>query len=68
MRVLLNGRDAEVGAAATLADLVAVAGVGEEERGVAASLDGDVVPRTRWRDVRLHEGARIEVVRATAGG
>lgn len=53
---------------ATLADLVAAAGVGADERGVAASLDGDVVPRPRWPEARLHEGARVELVRAAAGG
>lgn len=68
MTVHLNGRPAEVTVDATLADVVAGAGVGEDERGVAASVDGEVVPRARWRVTRLHDGARIEVVRATAGG
>jgi sulfur carrier protein len=42
--------------------------VERREPGVAAALDGDVVPRERWDSTPLRDGAAVEVVRAAAGG
>ncbi len=66
MRILLNDepRDTE---AATLADLLAELGL-REERGVAAAVDGAVVPRGAWSQTRLAPGAQILVIRAAQGG
>jgi len=66
MRILLNDepRDTE---AATLADLLAELGL-REERGVAAAVDGAVVPRGAWPQTRLAPGAQILVIRAAQGG
>ena len=43
----------------------AVAGT---ERGVAVSIDREVVPRSSWSTVELRPGARVEVLVAAAGG
>jgi len=66
MRILLNDepRDTE---AATLAELLAELGV-RDERGVAAALDGAVVPRAAWPQTRLAPGSQILVIRAAQGG
>jgi sulfur carrier protein len=68
MTVKLNGRRVELGSEATLADAVGKAGVGPDARGVAAALDGEVVPRADWGRVELHEGQSVEVVGAVQGG
>jgi sulfur carrier protein len=68
MIVEVNGKRTELPDAATLADAVATAGAGEEPRGLAAAVDGDVVPRGEWGERRLAEGEEIEVVRAVQGG
>jgi sulfur carrier protein len=68
MIVEVNGRRTELPDAATLADVVAAVGAGEEHRGLAAAVDGDVVPRGEWSDRKLAEGEEIEVVRAVQGG
>jgi len=65
--VELNGNATELAERATLADAVAAAGA-NEPRGVAAALDGDVVPRAEWGTRRLAEGQSVEVVRAVQGG
>ena len=39
-----------------------------ESRGVAAAVDGEVVPRAEWERHALVEGAGVEVVRAVQGG
>ena len=68
MMVELNGQPAEVPDGASVADAVAAAGVASAERGVAAAVNGEVVPRARWDEVVLAEGAEVEVVRAVQGG
>jgi sulfur carrier protein len=68
MKVVVNGREHELEAGATVRDAVIAAGVGADERGVAVALDGTVVRRVDWDGTTLHEAARLEVLRATAGG
>lgn len=68
MKVTVNGSEQEMAADATVRDAVVAAGAGGDERGVAVALDGIVVRRADWDSTPLHEAARIEVVRATAGG
>jgi sulfur carrier protein len=68
MRVIVNGTERELPADATLAEAVAATGAGPQERGLAVALDAEVVPRERWATTPLAPGARIEVVRASAGG
>ncbi len=43
-------------------------GVRSGEPGVAVALDDHVVAGGDWATTRVHEGARVEIVRATAGG
>ncbi len=64
----INGERRSVGDGSSLADAVAATGVDPGQRGLAAAVDGEVVPRDRWRDVGLREGQRVEVVQAIQGG
>ncbi len=68
MRVTVNGDPRDLGTDATVAVAVAAVGVAPDERGVAVAVDGAVVPRSAWRDTPLTPEARVEVLRATAGG
>jgi sulfur carrier protein len=68
MTVRLNGRERDLPEGATVADAVRLLGVEREQAGVAAAVDGDVVPRDAWGLTPLREGAAVEVVRAAAGG
>lgn len=66
MELLVNGAPTTVADGTTLGELVeAVAGT---ERGVAVSIDREVVPRSTWSDVPLRDGAHVEVLVAAAGG
>lgn len=66
MRVEVNGEPQEVDRGMTLGRLVD--GRVADRRGVAAAVDGDVVPRRDWDDTPLQEGATVEVVAAVQGG
>ena len=68
MRIELNGESRELADAATLADAVRESGAGEETRGVAVALDGEVVPRGEWGAMPLAEGRKVEVLAAIQGG
>lgn len=67
LALLVNGRSVSI-AARTLADLVA-AELGEQpSRGLAAALNGAVVPKRRWPETVLSAGDRVELVRVMNGG
>jgi sulfur carrier protein len=66
MNVVLNGAPRELPQDATIADVLAL--LDAPDRGVAVAIDAEVVPRGEWDEVRLREGARVEVVQAVQGG
>lgn len=66
MEILLNRQPRTVGAATTLAALLGQEGIAPE--GTAVAVDNKVVPRDRWSETPLHEGACITVIRAVCGG
>ena len=68
MRLLLNGREAELPDGAVVAAVLDALQVPAQGRGVAVAVDAEVVPRGRWSDTPLHEGAKVEVVHAVQGG
>jgi sulfur carrier protein len=63
---MVNGETAEFESPTTIDDVVTALGI--ERRGVAVSLDREVVPRSRWATTTVTEGARVEVLAAAAGG
>lgn len=66
MTVTVNGDPRELSAGTTLADLVTQ--LVPSVKGVAAAVDGAVVPRRAWPDTPLADGTVIEVVTAVQGG
>ncbi|HKO28105.1 MAG TPA: sulfur carrier protein ThiS [Solirubrobacteraceae bacterium] len=68
MTVTINGTHREFPEGATVASVVAALPNAPEGRGVAVAVDGEVVPRARWANTELREGANLEVVVAVQGG
>ena len=68
MRVVLNGSETELADGATVEAALAVLDLPGAGRGVAVAVDAEVVPRGEWSGTELHEGARVEVLRAIQGG
>ena len=66
VQVKLNGEPHELSDGATLAE--AVAQVTALASGVAAAVNGDVVPRGSWAATPLCDGDQVEVVTAVQGG
>ncbi len=65
-RVTVNGEPCEVAADATVGQVVAM--VTELATGVAAAVNGEVVPRRSWPATLVRDGDRVEVVTAVQGG
>jgi sulfur carrier protein len=68
MTVTINGTPREFPEGATVASVVEALPNAPEGRGVAVAVGGEVVPRARWADTELREGANVEVVVAVQGG
>ncbi len=64
--VSVNGEARQVGAGATLADLVASLGL--TGRKIAIAVNRDVVPRGAYAAHELHAGDRVEILEAVGGG
>ena len=65
--IVLNGEPHERDGA-TIVELLADLGVEDRGRGVAVALNGEIVPRTEWRRVRVDDGDRVEALSAMQGG
>jgi sulfur carrier protein len=68
MSILVNGTTQECRDDETLDDLVARAFPSNTTRGIAVVVNDEVVPRARWKDIKLVNHTKIEILRATAGG
>jgi len=66
VEVKLNGEPRELPDGTTVAQ--AVAELTAATTGVAAALNGDVVPRGSWAVTLLRAGDQVEVVTAVQGG
>jgi sulfur carrier protein len=66
MTVTVNGEPRDLTLGVTLADVVSQ--VTESAKGVAAAVNGIVVPRRAWPNTELADGAQVEIVTAVQGG
>jgi sulfur carrier protein len=68
MKVVLNGAETELADGATVQAALASLDLPAAGRGVAVAVDAEVVPRGQWPARELHDGARVEILRAIQGG
>jgi sulfur carrier protein len=66
MRLSVNGTEHDVADDATVAALLR--GLAVRSDGVAVALNDEVVPRTEHATRTLHDGDRLEIIVAVAGG
>ena len=66
MKVIANGDVVELADGAGLLELFDTLGVGA--KWVVAEVNGEAIPRAQMASIALHDGDRIELVRAVAGG
>jgi sulfur carrier protein len=68
VKVVLNGESTELRDGTTVEAALESLELPGAGRGVAVAVDAEVVPRGQWADTELHEGARVEILRAIQGG
>jgi sulfur carrier protein len=66
MRVVANGREFDVEGRPTVAEFIRLREL--DPRYVVVERNGEALERSRYEEVRLAEGDRLELVRAVAGG
>lgn len=66
MNVTINGEPREVPRGTTVDQLVRQ--VTDQETGIAAALNGEVVPRRAWPATPLADRDQVEIVTAVQGG
>ena len=66
MNIRVNGDTLTLPDSSTLADLISLQGLGG--RRIAIERNGEIVPRSRYGEVVLADGDRLEVVVAVGGG
>jgi sulfur carrier protein len=66
MQIVVNGETTAVSEGTTLTGLIGSLQLAGQR--LAIELNGDIVPRSRWPEVRLNGGDRAEIVRAIGGG
>ncbi|AYH45354.1 sulfur carrier protein ThiS [Azoarcus sp. DN11] len=64
--IVVNGRAMPIPGGGCVIDLVEA--LGHTGKRIAVELNGDIVPRGRYREVALNAGDRIEIVIAVGGG
>ncbi len=65
--IRVNGAE-RILTAGNVARLLEQLGYGNDRRGIAVALNGQVVPRSAWGERRLQVGDEIEIVGAVQGG
>ena len=66
VQVIINGQRRAVPADTSVGQVVAM--VTDLAAGVAAALNGEIVPRRSWAAALVQDGDRVEVVTAVQGG
>ncbi len=64
--ITLNGKPRQIRGPASISDFLRALDIDPQQ--VAVALNGEVVPRDRWREAGIAEGDSVEVVRAVGGG
>ena len=68
MKIEVNGRTVDVHEGISVAELVEEAGAEPQARGVAVAVEGEVVPRSAWKQTKVAPGQTVEVLEAIQGG
>ncbi len=68
IEIKANGTVRTLPTQSTIPDLLRAMDIEPERPGIAVAHNWQVVPRTRWKEVRLVAGDEVEVITASQGG
>ena len=64
--IVVNGDKSDLTPGSSVCELLAA--LDSPARGVAVAVDSEVIPRGRWDDFQIPDGATVEVLTAVQGG
>lgn len=68
MKIILNGNEKDVNDGANLLDLLSQSKISNDKQGVAVAINEDVISRKEWKQIKLKQNDRIEIIQAVQGG
>jgi sulfur carrier protein len=68
VKIILNGNEKDVNDGANLLDLLLQSKISNDKQGVAVAINEDVISRKEWKQIKLKQNDRIEIIQAVQGG
>ena len=68
MIVIINGEEKDVPENLNIMELLSFLGVRYREVGLAVSVNGEVVPKSKYSEVLVKEGDQVEIIHLVGGG
>ena len=68
MKIIVNGNERDMNEGANLIDLLTQSKLDNDKPGVAVAINDDVILTSEWKDIKLKQNDRIEIIRAVQGG
>ncbi|GBC88711.1 Sulfur carrier protein ThiS [bacterium HR13] len=68
MLVYVNGEKKEISRNMSLHELLEYLGITYREVGLAISVNGEVIPKSEYKNRRVSEGDSIEIIHIVGGG
>ncbi|HJM95719.1 MAG TPA: sulfur carrier protein ThiS [Candidatus Marinimicrobia bacterium] len=68
MKIIVNGSERDMDEGANLIDLLTQSKLDNDKPGVAVAINDDVILTSEWKDIKLKQNDRIEIIRAVQGG
>tara|TARA_B100000959_G_scaffold142769_1_gene149873 strand:- start:1904 stop:2110 length:207 start_codon:yes stop_codon:yes gene_type:complete len=68
VKIIVNGSERDMDEGANLIDLLTQSKLDNDKPGVAVAINDDVILTSEWKDIKLKQNDRIEIIRAVQGG
>jgi sulfur carrier protein len=68
VKIIVNGNEKNMDEGADLIDLLTQSKLNNDKPGVAVAINDDVISTSKWKNIKLKQNDRIEIIRAVQGG
>jgi sulfur carrier protein len=68
VKIIVNGNEKNMDEGADLIDLLTQSKLNNDKPGVAVAINDDVISTSEWKNIKLKQNDRIEIIRAVQGG
>jgi len=68
VKIIVNGNEKNMDEGADLIDLLTQSKLNNDKPGVAVAINDAVISTSEWKNIKLKQNDRIEIIRAVQGG